>query len=176
MGWLGKQSSDGISKLARSLDTESPGTIASRTVDELTSARLKTVLAIWQSKRPGPDQLPADEDFDILDYAVAMGNISLVSVHHDPLDFVFRVHCVNGASYIGEDMTGRSVNDYREPQYRQFVWTVFAQATENRGPHIIIEKMLMTDNRRMRWEGAVMPLQDGAGEVSSLLVGFELLN
>jgi len=176
MGWLGKRNSDVILGLARPRDTKAPGSIASPAIDELRSTRLKAVLAIWQDKSPGSDSLPPGEEFDILDYAVAMGNVSLVSVQRDPLDFIFRVHCVNAASYLDEDMTGRSVKDYRDPQFSELVRTVFARATENRRAHVIIEDVLMADNRVARWEAAVMPLQDNEGQVSSLVVAFEILN
>ncbi len=154
---------------------EEPVPFTSRSIDELTSPRLKEAFAVWRQQRAAPDQLPAAEAFDILDYGAAMGNINLIEVRPDPLDFVFRVHSVNGATYVGRDLTGRSVDDYPNPEYRDFVRAVFTRAALSRQPVVLIEELLTADNRRMRWEGIVMPLQDGAGAVSRLVTGFEIL-
>jgi hypothetical protein len=163
-------------RLARSESTEGPVEIASRQVDELSSSRLKKTFAIWQGKCGGPDRLPAADGFDILDYRPAVGTLNLVAVQREPLDFIFRVHSATGATYVGRDLTGRSVDDYPNADYRDFVRAVFTQAFLSKQPVILIEELLTAENRRMHWEGIVMPLQDGAGEVSRLVACFEVLN
>ncbi|WP_193366750.1 PAS domain-containing protein [Pelagibius marinus] len=162
--------------MARSEGADGPVKIPSRRVDELNSPRLRETFAIWQEKCGGPDRLPDADDFDILDYRPAVGNLNLVAVERDPLDFVFRVHSANGATYVGRDLTGRSIEDYPNPEYRGFVREVFTRATLSKQPVVLIEELLTADSRRMSWEGVVMPLQDGDGEISRLIVAFEILN
>lgn len=163
-------------RLARTEKTEGPAEVASRHIDELSSSRLKKTFAIWQEKCESADRLPEADGFDILDYRPAIGTLNLVAVQREPLDFIFRVHSATGATYVGRDLTGRSVDDYPNPDYRDFVRAVFTQATLSREPVVLIEELLTAENRRMYWEGIVMPLQDGAGEVSRLIVAFETLN
>jgi hypothetical protein len=153
-----------------------PVEVASRRVDELSSPRLRKTFAIWQAKCGGPDRLPDADGFDILDYRPAVGNLNLLDVEKDPLDFIFRVHSATGATYVGRDLTGRSVDDYPNPDYRDFVRAVFTRAVHSKQPVILIEELLTADNRRMSWEGVVLPLQDAAGEASRLIVAFEILN
>ena len=148
--------------------------IVYRGVDDLRSARLQAVFAIWQSRCQG-ELLPSSLGFDILDYGSAMTNINLVAVRHDPLDFIFRVHSVKGAAYIGKDMTGLSVDDYPEPRYRDFVKAVFTAAASSRAAKVVVEDMFMTETRMLRWEGVVLPMQDAEGAVADLLVAFEVL-
>ena len=163
-------------RLARSQGADGPVEITSRSVDELSSPRLKETFAVWREKCGGPDQLPAADGFDILDYRAAIGNLNLIAVERDPLDFILRVHSATGATYVGRDLTGRSIDDYPDPDYRDFVRTVFTRAVQSKQPVILIEELLTADNRRMSWEGIVLPLQDAAGEASRLIVAFEILN
>lgn len=163
-------------RFARPQDSATAPPFVPRAVEDLKSERLKKALEVWQSKCPAPDQLPPADEFDILDYRAAMGNINLLAVHHDPLDFVFRVHSAKAAEYIGRDMTGRTVDDYPEPQYGAFLRAVYTETTSTRKPQVMIEDMFMTDNRLMRWEAIAMPMEDSAGQVSTLIVAFEILD
>ncbi|MEO3427809.1 PAS domain-containing protein [Pelagibius sp. CAU 1746] len=163
-------------RLARSEGAAGPVEITSRRIEELSSPRLRETFAIWGAKCGGPERLPAAGGFDILDYRPVIGNLNLLDVERDPLDFVFRVHSANGATYVGRDLTGRSIEDYPNPEYRDFVRAVFTQATLSRQPVILIEELLTADNRRMSWEGLVLPLQDDGGEVTRLIVAFEIMN
>ncbi|MGF1632197.1 MAG: hypothetical protein ACFCUT_22215 [Kiloniellaceae bacterium] len=153
-----------------------PPAFVPRAVEDLNSERIKEALAIWHGKCSVPGQLPHAEEFDILDYRPAMGNINLLDVHHDPLDFIFRVHSAKGAEYIRRDMTARSVDDYPEPEYGEFIRSVLTEAVTTRRPQVMIEEMFRTENRLMRWEAVAMPLQDGAGQISRLIVAFEILH
>lgn len=166
----------GKAKLRQFQDEGDPVVFTSRTLEELTSPRLKEAFAVWQQQRAAPDQLPAAEAFDILDYGAAMGNINLLEVRPDPLDFIFRVHSANGAKYVGQDLTGRSIDGYPDPQYRDFIRATYVAAFESRQPQFIIGELITDDNRRLRWEAVVMPMQDGAGAVSRLIATFEILN
>jgi len=163
-------------RLVRSQAQDEPGAIASRSISEVSSSRLRQVFAVWQEKCEAPDRLPAADGFDILDYRAAIGNTNLIEVRSDPLDFVFRVHSANGAKYVGRDLTGRSVDEYPDPQYRDFVRVFFTRAVQTRRPQIVIEELDTADNRRMRWEGIIMPMQDEAGKVTRLIVSFEILH
>jgi hypothetical protein len=161
-------------KLSRARDDQSNVPLVKRSADELTSERVRKVLEIWEAKCT-QSGLPPVEQFDILDYGAAMANINLITVQQDPLDFIFRVHSVKGAGYVGRDMTGRSVDDYPEPQYRRFARAIFTETVASRAPVVVVEDLFMTDNRLMRWECVTLPLQDREGRVASLLAAFELL-
>ena len=163
-------------RFAQGGEGKGPFFTESRSLEEVRSKRLRQVYDIWHAKRPRPDTLPLAETFDILDYRAGMGWINLLAVQYDPLDFMFRVHCVSGVSYIGKDLTGQSVDAYPEPQYRGYVRAVYEATVERRAPQIVIEDMFLTDRRVMRWEGMTLPLQDESGKVSLLIVAFEILS
>ena len=163
-------------RLVAAPDAQGPPQVVSRSIEQITSPRLREVFEVWRQKCAAADRLPPAEEFDIFDYRAAVGNINLIEVRPEPLDFIFRVHCVTGASYVGRDLTGCSVDDYPDPEYRAYVRSVFTRATAERQPQIIIESLETADHRRMRWEGIVMPLQNRAGAVTRLIVTFEIVN
>lgn len=162
-------------RFARSQGLYTAPRFVPRAVEDLNSVRVKEALAAWQGKCPAPDRLPPADEFDILDYGRAMGNINLLAVRYDPLDFIFRVHSTKGAEYIGQDMTGQSVDDYPEPEYGKFIRAVLTEAVTTRRPQVMIEEMFRTENRLMRWEAVTMPLQGDQRQVSRLIVAFEIL-
>ncbi len=163
-------------KLGRSRDRNVPAVFTPRRLEELSSPRLKEAFAVWQGKRGASDGLPAAADFDILDYRSVVGNINFLEVRSDPLDFIYRVHSATGAKYVGQDLTGRSIDDYRDPHYRDFIRASCLHAVQSKAPHFVVEELFTADDRRMRWEAALLPLQDEAGAVSRLVVPFEILN
>lgn len=170
----GRHAGDG-SNMFR-LDLE-PGQSAAvprfRSLSEIGSEKLHRIHAYWLGQCDG-DRLPRRAQMEIDRLGYILPNLNLVDVHHDPLDFRFRVHSVKGADYVDADLTGRSVRDYPDPQYATFVWAVFQAVVESREAKMVSERLFMTDSRIFRWEGVVMPLAEASGRIDKLMVAFEL--
>ncbi len=151
-----------------------------RRKQDLTSQALKDALAVWEGKCPQAIGLPTTTEFDVLDYLQVMRNISLVEVHQQPLDFVYRVHSLTWAEYAGQDMTGRSLWDHPDPEYRSLIWDTCKRAAQAQESQVIIEEVfvrpaLISQERRFRWEALILPLQDDEGTVARLVVVFDML-
>ena len=172
--------SKGHMKLAYPYQGEKPAPFTPRHPEDVTSPQLRKALALWRARCPAGGELPAAGGFDILDYQQVVRSLNLIEVREPPLDFVFRVHAVTGADYVGQDMTGRSVWDYPDRHYGGYVREVCRRAKLERTPQIAVEEVLvrhklMSYDRPYRWEALMLPLQDDAGRVSRLIFVFDLI-
>lgn len=166
-------------RLVRSQQEEAAA-YTSRPEEELQSTALKGALEVWQGKCTPATGVPAADGFDILDYLQVMRNINLVEVREAPLDFVYRVHSLTWAENVGVDLTGRSLWEYPDPQYRAFVWEACKRAKEDKAAQIVIEdvlvrRALMSEERPYLWEAIFLPLDDDQGSVTRLVNIFDLL-
>src|SRR5438445_5428741 len=87
----------------------------------------------WRARRHGRD-FPGRSDIDPLDFTFALGNIELIDVLRDPLQFRYRLFGVNIAMRDGYDLTGKTVDDIREPHFRALVRAAFEEVIELRRP------------------------------------------
>lgn len=152
---------------------QSPFAPQFRSLAEIRSDKLHRLHDYWAGLCDG-DRLPQRAQVEIDRLGYILPTLNLVDVHHDPLDFRFRVHSVKGSDYVNADLTGKSVRDYPDPQYAAFVWAVFQAVMDSRQAKMVSERLFMTGSRIFRWEGVVMPLEDASGRIDKLLVAFEL--
>lgn len=138
------------------------------------SDRLLRLYAYWKSKR-SPSAFPSRQDIDVLDLGFVLGNLHLLEVERDPLDFRFRVHATNGVNYVKRDMTGRRVSDYEDRDYGRLVYEFYASVVARKQPRAIAEQGLMTERCVLKWEGLALPLSDDRRSITGILVGFEIL-
>ena len=71
---------------------------------EIRSDVLRQLVAHWQQIR-GNRRMPARADFDPLEVRFALGYISLIEVHRDPLRFYFRLDGTKQVDLFGIDCT-----------------------------------------------------------------------
>jgi len=144
-------------------------------MDSLESPRLKRLHGDWLARRNGR-LMPARADFDILDLKYLMGNLNLFDVLRNPLRFQFRVHGSNAVARLGYDLTGRTVDDYPDPEYRDFVNANYRAVVETRAPRRVLrDQPYYTNDRVLRWEGLILPLASDGEMVDMLIVGLDLL-
>jgi len=85
-------------------------------IDDITNPEMNAFLDYWQSLR-GPRFAPSWKEFDLLALdAKSIPYITVVDVHHDPLDFVFRFWGTAHVNAKGLDKTGKSVID--DPHFK----------------------------------------------------------
>lgn len=89
-------------------------------LSELSPPKLKTVLGLWHQKR-GSRAIPARRDFDPAELKPVLPCVTLVDVHHDPLDFIYRLVGTKMVESYGYDMTGMSVRDLQVPEFRELI-------------------------------------------------------
>ena len=127
----------------------------------------------WCERRRGRD-FPARSDIDPLDFTYALGNIELVDVSHDPLQFRYRLFGVNIAMRDGYDLTGKTVDEIPEPEFRALVRAPFVEVIELRRPLSAVRNRLI-DGRPRRYEAVRMPLSDDGETINMIFIATEFL-
>ncbi len=61
----------------------------------------------------------------------ALGNLTLVDVHHDPLSFKFRLSGTLFAQRVGMDLTGKWVDELPDEAYRNEVFERYKQVVDS---------------------------------------------
>lgn len=140
----------------------------------LESPTLLRLYRDWLNRRRGRD-LPSRTDFDVLDLKYILGDLNLLDVLYDPLRFRFRVHGSKAVGRLGFDLTGRTVDDYPDPEYRDTVKRYYTDAVNARSPIRILRDPYRLRTQVLRWEGIILPLSADAQRVDMLLVGISLL-
>ena len=135
---------------------------------------LKQLYADWQARRLGRS-MPAREDFDPLDLRYVLGKLLLIDVLQQPLQFRFRLVGSDLVQRSGVDLTGKTLDDYPDPEYREFMRRRYTAAVVGRHPLSSIQTRLVVDNRIRRCEALLLPLAGDGETVDMLMIGIVYL-
>jgi hypothetical protein len=135
--------------------------------------KLRRLLQDWLDRRRGR-AMPSRTDFDVLDLRYILCDLNLLDVFHEPLRFRFRVHASNAVARLGFDLTGRTADDYPDPQYRAVVVQHHTTAVQSRAPLRILHDPYRVRDRVLRWEGLILPLSGDGESVNMLMVGLSV--
>ena len=119
--------------------------------------------------------LPARRDLDPVDFAYALGDITLVDVAHDPLRFSFRLDGTRHVERFGFDLTGRSLDDFPYPEMRQAIFDSYREVVERRKPRRY-HRDLESNGRLFRYEALILPLSDDGETVNMLISAISFLD
>jgi hypothetical protein len=138
------------------------------------SPKLRRLHQDWLDRRRGR-AMPSRRDFDVLDLTYILGDLNLLDVLNDPLRFRFRVHCTSAVERLGFDLTGKTVDDYPDPAYRDMANEYYAEVVEARAPKRVLRDPYHFRSRVLRWEALILPLSADGQNVDMLFVGINLL-
>jgi hypothetical protein len=125
----------------------------------------------WDERRSGR-AFPARRDVDPLEFAYVLGNVVLIDVLYQPLRFRYRLVGVNLVRRDGFDMTGKMVDEFPEPEFRQHLIAVFSTVVESGRPLRGVRD-LFVDGRTRQYEALSLPLSDDGQEINMLLIATE---
>ena len=137
------------------------------------SRKLQRLYQDWLDQRRSRF-MPARADFDVVDLGYIVGDLNLLDVLYEPLRFRFRVHGSNAVSRLGFDLTGKTVDDYPDPDYRDVVREHYAEVVQSKIPKRISRDPFRHRDRVLRWEGLVLPLSADGERVTMLMVGLSV--
>jgi hypothetical protein len=130
------------------------------TLNEVESPTLRRFFQYYLDKR-GDRPFPARSDLDPLDFPYALGDITLVDVHYDPLNFSFRLDGSRHVERFGFDLTGRSLDEFPYPEMRKAIFDSYHDIVEHREPRRYFRD-LESGGRWFRYETLLLPLsKDG---------------
>jgi hypothetical protein len=147
------------------------GQFAVTAAGDLYCARLRRLLAYWQSRRRG-DALPGRADMDPLDLGWILGDVSLVEVHPGSTGPRFRFRLVGSrvAARFGFDPTGRWLEDFPGDDYPHHIGRAFAEVAARAMPFAERPNMVI-DGMLHNYEILRLPLAADGRRVDMLMIG-----
>jgi len=99
----------------------------------IAAPRLRRLLRDWEDRLRGRE-FPARADFTPFDLKYILGNLSLIDVTHEPLNFRYRIHASNLAQRMNKDMTKQSIDDIPVTDHAMRVRKHFSEVVRRRAP------------------------------------------
>jgi hypothetical protein len=114
--------------------------------------------------------MPARADFDPLDVRFALGDISLIDVHRDPLRFYFRLDGTKQVELFGLDCTRRSLDEVFPPNHTERATVAYREVVEGRAPRYH-RRQVPLHERLIDYEIVILPFSNDGSEVDLLVTG-----
>ncbi len=121
----------------------------------------------WDERRAGRP-FPARKDIDPVDFAYALGRVSIIEVEYDPLRFRCRLVSTQLTEHLGYEMTGKYLDEIPERSMREFVRDSYERALERRA--LLYETGTVLIERFEWWhETLMLPLASDGNKIDMLL-------
>lgn len=130
------------------------------------SPKLKQAHDYWLGRR-GNRTMPAREDIHPEEIAPILGNILLVDVTYDPLDFRYRLFGSAIAEAHGADYGGMSVRDLEPDGFNDLIWEQYSEVVESRTP-LVHQVVYDTPKKLLSYERITMPLSSDDDTIDML--------
>ncbi len=128
----------------------------------------------WEACRS--DQcFPTRADIDPLDFAYALGQVSMVDVHQSPLRFFFRLDGSIQAQRHGIDLTGDWLGPESRGGTQLFLYKLFSDAVAAKAP-LLRERKGADGHRYFDYQALVLPLGNGSNEIAKFLLAIDFKN
>jgi hypothetical protein len=137
-------------------------------IAQIPNERLRRLYLYWQDKRQGRE-FPARRDIDPAEFLFVLGNVILLDVTYEPMQFRFRLMGSNIVARIGYDMTGRSIDDIPDADRRNYAQKLYRGVVEGRQPQTSRRDRII-DGWRWTSEILALPLSSYGGIIDMLLV------
>lgn len=130
---------------------------------------LRRLVAHWQQMR-GPRRMPSRADFDPLAVRYALGYLSLIEVHRDPLRFYFRLDGTKQVELFGLDCTRRYLDEAMPGDHAAMAVASYSQAVARREPCYHRRKIAFHE-RLIDYEVVILPFSNDGERVDLLMTG-----
>lgn len=130
---------------------------------------LRRLAAHWDGMR-GNRMMPARADFDPLDVPYALGFISLIAVHRDPLRFFFRLDGTRQVELFGLDCTRRYLDEAMPPDHAAMAGESYRAVVDGRTPRHH-RRQIRFHERIIDYEVLILPFSGDGERVDLLMTG-----
>jgi hypothetical protein len=130
---------------------------------------LRRLVAHWSRIR-GHRRMPRRADFDPLEVRYALGYISLIEVHRDPLRFYFRLDGTKQVELFGVDCTRRYLEEAMPPDHVAMASVSFSEAVARREP-CYHRRQIAFRERPIDYEVVILPFSNDGEGVDLLMTG-----
>ncbi|WP_119301033.1 PAS domain-containing protein [Dongia deserti] len=141
-------------------------------IADLSSIRsdvLRRFVAYWREIR-GVRRMPTRRDFDPLDARFALGYISLIEVHRDPMRFYFRLDGTNQVELFGIDCTRRYLDEAMPSEHAAMASISYTDVVQHGEPRYH-RRQIVFHERLIDWEVVILPFSNDGERVDRLMTG-----
>jgi len=142
--------------------------------ERLAAPLLRRFYAYWDDKRGGRS-MPSPADLDPLEFAWALGRITLVDVLREPLRFRYRLVGGEHANRLGADMTGKLVDEFPSPAIRHILTRSYSAAVASGRP-VHRTRWDVVAGVTHHYEALILPLAADPPAVDSLAICAEYID
>jgi len=136
---------------------------------DIRSPRLRRLLTDWEARRK-ERALPSRKDFDPLDLKYILGNLSLLDVTYNPLQFRYRIQASALSERFGKELTNKSADEIPNAEQARLAREHFIEAIESRLPVLHVRDHTGIDvGTPHDCEILVLPLSADGGVVDILM-------
>ena len=138
-----------------------------------TAPKLQRLYQDWDDRRQGRE-FPTRADFAPDELKYILGNLSIVDVTYNPLNFRYRIYGTKLTNRLGKEMTNKSVDEFPSQQHSALARAHFTEVVEYRVPiaHVRYHLSNKSDSPP-ECEVLVLPLSDDGKTIDRLMVAFE---
>jgi len=130
---------------------------------------LRQLVAHWQRLR-GSRRMPTRADFDPLDVRFALGYVSLIEVHRDPLRFYFRLDGTKQVDLFGVDCTRRYLDEAMPRDHAAMAAASYSEVVDHGEPRYH-QRQIAFHHRLMDYEVVILPFSNDSERVKLLMTG-----
>lgn len=130
---------------------------------------LRHLVAHWQRMR-GARGMPARRDFDPLDVRFALGHISLIEVHRDPMRFYFRLDGSKQVELFGVECTRRYLDEAMPAEHAAMAHASYTEVVHRAEPRYH-RRQIVFHERLMDYEVVILPFSNDGKRVDLLMTG-----
>lgn len=124
---------------------------------------LRWLADYWLEKR-GNRLWPARAELDVLEMRPVLGHIAILELHPRPGGgmpvFKYRMFGTSFVHWFGFDMTGKTLDDWPVPEYRDYLNRSYNEVMQARRPFRRYRRLIQ-DGRQLNYEGVMLPLGRG---------------
>ena len=141
--------------------------------DRIVDPEIQRFVDYWHAKR-GDAKYPARAAIDPLDFRYVLGDVVLIEAHKSipgstwPWQFRYRLIGSNIVARDGYDLTGKTLDELPEPEYRERIRTTWMQVCQTGAPAHCVRKLVL-DHRLRSYEVVVLPLANNGQDIDMLI-------
>ncbi|MGE5202974.1 MAG: PAS domain-containing protein [Acidobacteriota bacterium] len=134
--------------------------------------RIRRFFGYWLEKREGR-KIPSRASIDPLEFGYVLGDVALIDAKRETAGaarwrFRYRLVGTNIVTHDGYDLTGKTLEDLPEPEYREQIRATWTAVCETGEPAHRLRDFEL-DGRTRRYEVVVFPLASNGEDVDMLV-------
>jgi hypothetical protein len=128
---------------------------------------IKRLYAYWDERRQGR-AFAARRDIDPVDFSYALGSVSLIDVHFDPLVFHYRIAASTIVKQFNFEATGKTTADLPGSWIKEKLEVIYKRVMQDATPQGEVGNLTYA-GAAWRHEGMVLPMSSDGRNLNMLL-------